>query len=110
MLAFLRVKPSVRDVTYAHTIKAILDTFHHPIPGRLPAEQDVGSIERRTEVALLNRLSEDFSFPCRDDPSLVLPVLTEHLKLTLSKENPRAWEAVSSFFKRAQPWAVRISV
>lgn len=69
--------------------------------------QDAGNIERSTEAALLKRLSADFAFPCRDDPSLVLPLLTEHLQLTLSEENPQAWEAVSSFFKWAQPWAVR---
>lgn len=39
---------------------------------------------------------------------MVLPLLAEHLQLTLGVEDPQAWETVSSLFKRAQPWAVRI--
>lgn len=68
--------------------------------------QDAGGIARRVEAALLVRLSSEESFPCKDNAACVLPILAEHLNLTLQKEDPQTWNAVTTVFKRAHPWAV----
>lgn len=68
--------------------------------------QDAGGLVRREEAALLTCLTSELSFPCRASPGAVLPLLTEHLELTLPEEHPQAWSTVETLFRRAQPWAV----
>ncbi|CAN0062116.1 unnamed protein product, partial [Laminaria digitata] len=69
--------------------------------------RDAGGINRRVEAALLAYLCSEESFPCKDKSGRVLPILADHLKLTLREEDPRTWSAVEAVFKRAHPWAVR---
>lgn len=68
--------------------------------------QDDGGISRRVEAALLAHLSSEESFPCKDKSARVLPMLADHLNLTLREEDPQTWSAVEAVFKRAHPWAV----
>ena len=58
------------------------------------------------EAALLAHLSSEEAFPCKDKSARVLPILADHLKLTLREEDPQAWSAVEAVFKRAHRWAV----
>ena len=68
--------------------------------------QDDGGISRRVEAALLAHLSSEESFPCKDKSARVLPMLADHLNLTLREEDPKTWSAVEAVFRRAHPWAV----